>query len=173
MMDAGRPAWSHRTRALMLVGVGLLPGCAVVPSSRLEESRQLAQSLRTENARLKDQVLALQAQNRDYADRALDDLRRLTARDEAIARLERSVQAYQDDRDRLEGAYRRLTMSLGRPAGDDHAEPAADRPRSPSAPGTTVRADLRGEGRTEGLSGQADGGTVGPRPRSSADGSGP
>jgi len=173
MIDAGRAAWSHRTRALMLIGVGLLPGCAVVPNSRLEESRRLAQSVRTENARLKDQVLALQAQNRDYADRALDDLRRLTARDEAIARLERSVQAYQDERDRLEGAYRRLTMSLGRPGGDDHAEPTADRPKPTSYSGPTVRAELRGEGRAEGLSGQADGETVGPRPRSSADGSGP
>ena len=49
-----------------------------------------------------------------YADRAVDDLRRLTAREQAIERLERSVQAYQEDRERLAAAYEQLTASLGR-----------------------------------------------------------
>lgn len=96
-------------------------GCAVVPRDRFEESQRLTRSLRTENARLKDRVLALEAQNQDYADRALDDLRRLTARDEAIDRLERSVEGYQDDRDRLASAYQRMALGLGRTA-DDSAE---------------------------------------------------
>jgi hypothetical protein len=109
---------------LLLVG-GLLPGCGIVPRSRMEESQKLSQLLRSENARLKDQVLSLQSQNRDYADRAVDDLRRLTAREHAIERLERSVQAYQEDRERLAAAYEQLTASLGRRP--DSSGPGADR----------------------------------------------
>jgi len=79
----------------------------------LDEYQRLAETLRSENARLKDRILALQGQNRDYADRAVDDLRRSAAQDQAIERLEQSVQAYQEDRDRLHEAYQRLTASLG------------------------------------------------------------
>jgi chemotaxis protein MotB len=144
MVDVGRPVTTRRIGVVALVGVGLLTGCAVVPRSRLEETHHLAQSLRAENDRLKDQVLTLQVQYRDYADRALDDLRRLTAREEAIERLERSIQAYQEDRDRLGDAYHRLAMSLGRPADDGRADSA----KAPTVPRATrhaaERADLRG-----------------------------
>jgi uncharacterized coiled-coil protein SlyX len=88
-------------------------GCAIVPRSRLDEYQRLTQTLRSENARLQDRVLALQGQNRDYADRAVDDLRRSAAQEQAIERLEQSVQAYQEDRDQLHEAYERLTSSLG------------------------------------------------------------
>ncbi len=98
----------------LILATGLLPGCGIVPRSRMDESRKLSQLLRTENARLKDQVLALQSQNRDLSDRAVDDLQRLTAREQAIEGLERSVQAYQEDRERLAAAYEQLTASLGR-----------------------------------------------------------
>jgi Tfp pilus assembly protein PilN len=112
---------------MLLLAAGLLPGCGIVPRSRMEESRKLSQLLRSENAHLKDQVLALQSQNRDYADRAVDDLRRLTAREQAIERLERSVQAYQQDRERLAAAYEQLTVSLGhRP---ESAQPVGVRKR--------------------------------------------
>ncbi len=104
----------------------VVSGCAVVPRDRFEESQRLTNSLRTENARLKDRVLALEAQNQDYADRALDDLRRLTARDEAIDRLEKSVQGYQDDRDRLSSAYRRIAVGLGRTDDDSSVESPPD-----------------------------------------------
>ncbi len=100
--------------AAALIAAAALPACAVVPRSQLDESLQVTRSLRAENARLKDQVIDLQAQNRDASDRALDDLRRLAIRDEAIERLRHSVQQYQDDRDRLEAAYQRLAASLGR-----------------------------------------------------------
>jgi len=66
-------------------------------------------------------VLALRSQNRDYADRAVDDLRRLAIQDEAIERLEHSVQAYQDERARLEAAYKQLASSL---------DPAGSRPEN-------------------------------------------
>jgi hypothetical protein len=97
----------------------------------LDESQRLTKTLRTENARLKDQVLALQSQNRDYADRADDDLSRIAVQDQAIQRLERSVEAYQDERDRLGEAYERLTSSLGRsssPAGLGSGQVGADAP---------------------------------------------
>ena len=79
----------------------------------MDECQQLSRTLRSENARLKDQILVLQTQNRDFADRAEDDAHRLAIQDEAIERLESSVQAYQDERDRLEAAYHQLASSLG------------------------------------------------------------
>jgi hypothetical protein len=173
MVDMGRPARALRIGALTLMSVGLLSGCAMVPRARLDESQQLAESLRAENARLKDRVVGLEAQNRDYSDRALDDLRRLTARDEAIGRLERGMHAYQDDRDQLAGAYRRLAMSLGRTTEDGRVGPTAIQPGATSAPESRVRGDLGEESRSEGRSGRPDGGAVGPSPRPSADDAGP
>jgi hypothetical protein len=79
----------------------------------MDECQRLSQTLRSENARLKDRVLALQGQNRDCAERAVDDSRRLAIQDEAIERLERSVHAYQDERNRLEAAYKQLAANLG------------------------------------------------------------
>ena len=83
------------------------------PRSQVDECHQLSRTLRSENARLKDQLLVLQTQNRDFADRAEDDSRRLASQDEAIERLESSVRAYQDERARLESAYHQLASSLG------------------------------------------------------------
>jgi chromosome segregation ATPase len=105
----------------------LCGGCALAPRAQMDECQQLSRTLRSENARLKDQVLVLESQNRDYADRALDDSRRLVAQDEAIERLETSVQAYQDERNRLETAFRKLTASLGatRAQTDDRLSQAA------------------------------------------------
>ncbi len=105
---------------LMIVATAFSPGCGIVPRSRMDECQKLSQLLRSENARLKDQVLALQSENRDYADRAVDDLRRLTVRDQAIERLEQSVQAYQDDRERLAASYEQLVVSLGGPTEPNH-----------------------------------------------------
>jgi chromosome segregation ATPase len=84
----------------------------MVPRADVDECQRLSQALRTDNARLKDQVLALQNQNRDLAERAVDDSRRLAVQDETIERLGRSVQAYQADRSKLESAYHQLTSNL-------------------------------------------------------------
>jgi hypothetical protein len=157
MVDLGRPARTLGGRGLTLLVAAGLAGCAVVPGSRLDESQRLVQSLRNENARLKDQVLGLQAQNRDYADRAVDDLRRLTVRDQAIERLERSVQGYQDDRDRLAAAYRRLAVGLGQPSGEIPAGMTVE-PGQASSPGrrTVPSAGDRDRGRSERLSAADD-----------------
>jgi hypothetical protein len=100
------------TRVLLAVVLVVGSGCAIVPSSRMDECQRLTQTLRSENARLKDRVLALQGQNRDYAERAVDDARRLAIQDESLERLEHSVQAYQDERARLEAAYKQLASNL-------------------------------------------------------------
>lgn len=102
------------------------PGCSLVPRASIDECQRISQALRTDNARLKDQVLALRSQNRDYAERAVDDSRRLAIQDETIERLEQSVQAYQTDRSDLESAYQQLISSLDgiKSASDDSPAPA-------------------------------------------------
>jgi hypothetical protein len=123
----------------LVIGLSLSGGgCGIVPKSRMDECQRLTQTLRSENARLKDRALALQGQNRDYAERAVDDARRLATQDDAIERLEHSVQAYQDERARLEAAYKKLASNLGAPelSRDDpqrHADPKTSQmTRSPA-----------------------------------------
>ena len=57
-------------------------------------------------------MLALRSQNQDLSERAVDDARRLALLETANERLETSVQAYQDERMRLEAAYKELRASL-------------------------------------------------------------
>ncbi|MFO0891551.1 MAG: hypothetical protein U0790_20710 [Isosphaeraceae bacterium] len=101
-----------RTAGLILAALALLPGCRMVSRDQVEECRQLSQSLRTENAQLKDQVLTLRSQNQDLSERSVDDVRRISQLEEANRLLEGSVQAYQDERSRLESAYKELRASL-------------------------------------------------------------
>lgn len=84
----------------------------MAPREQVDECHRLNQTLRSENAQLKDQLLALRSQNQDYSERAVDDARRLEALEQANLRLETSVQAYQDERTRLETAYKELRASL-------------------------------------------------------------
>jgi hypothetical protein len=87
-------------------------GCRMVPRDQVEECHRLSQTLRTENAQLKDQVLALRSQNQDLSERSVDDVRRLAQLEAANRTLESSVQAYQGERARLESAYKELRASL-------------------------------------------------------------
>ena len=173
MDDVDRHGGRRKAGVLTIVVAAVLAGCSVVPRDRLDESYRLAQTLRTENARLKDQVVALQAQNRDASDRALDDLRRLTARDQAIERLERSVEAYRDDRDRLAAAYERLTTTLGRTGDDGATRPTVTAHERASRGPAVVRADLAGEDGSEGTSSRDGSGAPGSRPGVATEGSGP
>ena len=97
----------------------------VAPRAQLDECHQISRTLRSENAALKDQLLTAQAQNRDYADRAVDDSRRLATQDQVIERLEKSVQGYQDERARLESAFQQLASSLGEPRALANSRPSA------------------------------------------------
>jgi hypothetical protein len=108
-----RSARSHVRRVTIAAALFVCGGCALAPRAQVDECHQLSRTLRSENARLRDQLLVSQAQNRDFADRAEDDSRRLASQDEAIAQFETSVRAYQDDRARLESAYHQLATSLG------------------------------------------------------------
>ncbi len=101
---------SHRPMVAACLALGLLApaGCAVVPKSRLDDCTKLAQSLRSENAQLKDTALGLKGENADLAQRALDDSRKLTALEDANERLETSVQAYIDEREALNDAFQRF-----------------------------------------------------------------
>ena len=92
----------------LLCAALLVPGCQIVPRQQVDDCRRLSQTLRSENAQLKDQMLALKGYNRDLAERAVDDSRRLAQLEEANNRLETSVQAYQDERTKLESAFKEL-----------------------------------------------------------------
>jgi hypothetical protein len=85
----------------------------MAPRSQVAECQRAKQTLSSENARLKDRVLVLLSQNRDLADRAVDDSRRLATQEETIDRLRQSTLAYQNDISRLEAAFKQLTTNLG------------------------------------------------------------
>jgi chromosome segregation ATPase len=125
-----------RAFGILLTGALFLSGgCALAPRAQIDECQQQSRTLRSENARLKDQLLVLQAENRDYADRALDDSRRLAVQDTSIERLESSVQAYQDERARLESAFNQLASSLGQPRAQADDRPSRSaRPVTPKQP---------------------------------------
>jgi len=98
---------------LIFVAVALVaPGCHLASRDQLDECHRLSQTLRSENAQLRDRMLALRSDNQDYSERAVDDARRLAQLEGVNQRLETSVQAYQDERTRLESAYKELRASL-------------------------------------------------------------
>ena len=134
---AGARCFSSRL-TLLLAGASLAAaGCQVAPRQQLDQCHKLSQTLRSENAQLKDQMLVLRSQNEDFSERAVDDARRLAQLEESNQQLEISVQAYQDERSRLESAYKELLatlpgsvrpLSMARPP-DDRTEPLVE-PRS-------------------------------------------
>ncbi len=88
------------------------PGCAFVPRSRVDEAHKLVQSLRAENAQMKDVALNLKVQNQDLTQRAVDDARSLHALETANAQYERSIQGYQDEREQLRDAFQALKSQV-------------------------------------------------------------
>jgi chromosome segregation ATPase len=125
---------------LVLAALALLAsGCQLAPRAQLDECHRLSQTLRSENAHLKDQMLALRSDNQDFSERAVDDARRLAQLEAVNQRLETSVQAYQDERTRLESAYKELLASLPgslKPVSMDvhkKDESGTDRPASKTA----------------------------------------
>jgi len=105
------------------VALAVAPGCGFVPTNRLSDCQKFNQTLHTENSQLKDVVLRLRSQNEELAQRALDDLDRLRTQEESIRRLERSVLAYQQERERMASALEQIRReSLAR----DDASPAPE-----------------------------------------------
>jgi len=110
MVERPRPPLAA---ALVVLGTTLLvPGCAFVPKSRFDEAQKLVQSLRSENAQLKDSTLTLKVQNQDLAQRAVDDGKTIRALEVANGQYERSIQGYQEEREQLQSAFQELK---GRP----------------------------------------------------------
>lgn len=102
MVELPRP---RQTLALALILGAISPGCAVVPKSRFDSAEKLVQSLRSENAQLKDSSLTVKVQNQDLAQRAVDDARAIRALEVANGQYERSIQGYQDEREQLQSAF--------------------------------------------------------------------
>jgi hypothetical protein len=168
-MESARMAAARRfSRPWFLLLAGALmtaAGCSVAPRQQLEECHRLSQTLRSENAQLKDQTLALRSQNQDFSERAVDDARRLAQLEESNQRLETSVQAYQDERSRLESAYKELCaslptsvrpLSLNRPPGEGKEgrsesrtepdqDPSVQRAEEPGGTGGDQPSDRRGK----------------------------
>ena len=125
--------------SLVLVFAG--GGCSLVPKTTLDESRRVNQTLRADNARLKDVALNLQSRNQDLSDRAVDDSRRLAVQDEAIERLEQSLAVYQTDRDKIEKAFANLKHQAQLAAEASVSTLSADFP--PPSPSTSVTTTTR------------------------------
>jgi hypothetical protein len=134
----------------LLVGFS---GCSLVPRSRMDECQRLSQTLRGDNAHLRDRLLAVQSENRDYAERAVDDGRRLAIQDEALERLEHSVQAYQDDVTRLEAAYKKLASNLSVADRETDGERIVEGLRATRADGTGSPASARNSSSTTDMDG--------------------
>src|SRR4051794_20453085 len=100
-----RPAPALALALALVLAAGGLSGCGLVPRSKLDECRRVTQTLRADNDRLKDVALDLRSQNQDLSQRAVDDARRLATQEEAVERLERSVSAYQAERDKMAAAF--------------------------------------------------------------------
>lgn len=92
--------------------LGLVAGCSFVPKARLDDCHLRSQALQAETARLKDEALSLRNQNRDLVQRALDDSHRVHALETTNERLERSVNAYQEEHDRLVESFEQLERQV-------------------------------------------------------------
>jgi septal ring factor EnvC (AmiA/AmiB activator) len=106
MVERTRP-----TLAPLLLGLAcVLPtqGCAMAQKSRLDQAEKLVQSLRAENAQLKDTSVTLKVQNQDLAQRAVDDANAIKALEVANDQYEQSIQGYQNEREQLRAAFNAL-----------------------------------------------------------------
>lgn len=105
-----RSGWGRAVAAaLALIGAVIgVPGCGFVPRTRLDDATRLVHGLRTENTQLKDSNLKLKVENQELSQRAVDDAQALRGLEMANAQYERSIQGYQEDRDRLRSAFNDL-----------------------------------------------------------------
>ena len=108
------PRLRRMTWVLVLGCSVLLTGC-LVPKSSLDECHKLSQTLQARNSQLKDSVVSLRSQNQDLVERAGDDSRQIQVQAEAIERLERSVMAYQKERELLARSFDELKRQVRDP----------------------------------------------------------
>jgi chemotaxis protein MotB len=123
---------SRRSAAALAGALATVAGCSFVPKAKLDECHRVTQALRAENGQLKDRALDLRAQNHDLSQRAVDDARRISAQQEAVERLEKSVLAYQSEREKLADAVEVLKRQV-RLSADPQPQPSASAEPPPSA----------------------------------------
>lgn len=113
-MPSGRPHKARSRRSLPLAASLLLAaaGCGNLPREQLAQCQDRSQLLQVEASRLKDESTQLRAKNRELAQRAVEDARRLRGLEEANRRLEKSVVAYQDERDQVQRVFNDLKREL-------------------------------------------------------------
>jgi chemotaxis protein MotB len=87
-------------------------GCSFVPKAKVDECHRVTQTLRADNSRLKDVTADLRAQNQELTQRAVDDAHKISAQEEAVERLEKSVTAYQAERDQLARAFEAIKRQI-------------------------------------------------------------
>jgi hypothetical protein len=142
----------------------------MAPRQEVDDCHRLSQTLRSENAALKDQMLALRSQNQDFSERAVDDARRLAQLESSNQRLETSVQAYQDERTRLETAYKELRASLPgslQPlSSNQQSGPRTSRPRRGNDPDPEPKAEPEFDAEIKPADGSAAAPGAGSRTRS-------
>ncbi len=122
-MPAGRPR-PARSRLLPPLAASLLlalasVGCGNLPREQLVQCQNRSQLLQAEASRLKDESTQLRSKNRELAQRAVEDARRLRGLEEANRRLEKSVVAYQDQRDQVQRVFNDLKRELIAAADND------------------------------------------------------
>jgi outer membrane protein OmpA-like peptidoglycan-associated protein len=87
-------------------------GCGTLPHSQLAECHKRSQALQAEADQLKNQALGLRDRNRELAQRALEDAHRIHALEQSNSKLERSILAYQEERNRLVEAFEQLQSQI-------------------------------------------------------------
>jgi hypothetical protein len=117
-----------------------MAGCGNLPRERLADCQNRSQLLQAEASRLKDDSTQLRGKNRELAQRAVEDARRLRGLEEANRRLEKSVVAYQDERDAVQSAFDDLKRELIAAADTDTRTAGADPLPAPEAPVRTALA---------------------------------
>ncbi len=83
----------------------LAPGCGMMQRSRLDDCTRRVQALQAETVQLKDETVGLRSRNRELAQRAVEDARQIRTLETSKENLERSVVAYQEERDAMAAAF--------------------------------------------------------------------
>lgn len=106
-----QPRWPA-ARVIVLGLAALSAGCALAPKSQLDQCHKLCRSLQAETSQLKDATLTLRAHNQDLAQRSVADSQRIEELERDHRRLERSIVAYQEERDQLAASFERMKRQI-------------------------------------------------------------
>ena len=117
----GKAAVRLRTILAVAAVASATAGSNVVPRAQLDDAHKVVRNLRAEADQLRDTNLDLTARNRDFAERSVDDGRRIATLETANRRLEDSVLAYQKDREKLAASFDHLQADLQAPSSPKQA----------------------------------------------------